>query len=42
MDEDELKKKTVEELKQYLSSKQLSIKGVKKELIQRILEQNDK
>jgi len=40
--EDELKKKTVEELKQYLSSKQLSIKGVKKELIQRILEQNDK
>lgn len=36
--EDELKKKTVEELKSYLSEKSLSIKGNKKELVQRILE----
>ena len=36
--EEELKKKTVEELKSYLSDKQLSTKGNKKDLIQRILE----
>jgi len=38
LSEEELKKKTVEELKSYLSDKQLSTKGNKKDLIQRILE----
>ena len=36
--EEELKKKTVDELKTYLNDKQLSTKGNKKDLIQRILE----
>lgn len=36
--EEELKKKTVEELKGYLNDKQLSTKGNKKDLIQRILD----
>lgn len=36
--EDELKKKTVEDLKQFLASKQQSVKGVKKDLIQRIID----
>ena len=35
---EELKKKTVEELKGYLNDKQLSTKGNKKDLIQRILD----
>lgn len=36
--EDELKKKTVEDLKQFLASKQQSVKGVKKDLVQRIID----
>lgn len=36
--EDELKKKTVEDLKQHLASKMQSTKGVKKDLVQRILD----
>ena len=36
--EDELKKKTVDDLKQHLASKMQSTKGVKKDLVQRILE----